>query len=484
MFRVEAVSSPRGDLKFGRKRNGQNKICVLTGPNGSGKTELLTTLARWFSSPNIGGLQQGVSIRWYKDGTAYVSEDHDVRHGPTRVIAQTFSPFSRFSAPHGTHLSLTKIYAEAIEEHSNYRCVGIHRRTHNIGGALSKRVLEQGIFHLTEAPVHARNLGKVLRALGFRERLDFRYRGSATAKALFNAFHRDELQTYISYMLPHDGGRANAELRKELRRTGSAPLVQLLHGALELLGEYPDKGAFEFSFDFEAGRASEDFAKMQALVLLRRLDVLGLERCSLSPLWGQKSIDLAEASSGQQQMLCSMFGLSSELRDNSLVLIDEPELSLHPTWQMAFLDRLNAILDQFDGCHVILATHSPLIAQGALMNDIEVLQMQSPFDGSTADASLQHNSDASVEETLLDIFGTPVPGSVYLANQIFAIVTEGESGGQQKREIALSHLDRLRRLYSRGENGSSNRHDLEIIQKATRLLLQPDVTPDEDLSDA
>jgi len=45
-------------------------------------------------------------------------------------------------------------------------------------------------------------------------------------------------------------------------------------------------------------------------------------------------MDVTQTSSGQQQMLCSMLSLASALKDNSIVLIDEPELSLHPkAWE-------------------------------------------------------------------------------------------------------------------------------------------------------
>ncbi|CAB3794508.1 hypothetical protein LMG27177_03644 [Paraburkholderia fynbosensis] len=481
MFQVDTVSSPRGELKFSRSRNGQNRISIITGPNGSGKTELLATLGRWFSSPSVGGLGPGVSIRWRKNGIAYSSTVSGSEYSPSRVIAQTFSPFSRFAPPRDTPLSLTNIYAEAAEQESNYRCVGIHRRTRYISGELSKQVLERGIYQLTEAPIHTRALGKVIRALGFRDRIDFRYRGSRTARELFVEFRHGRLETYLTDISePYYRG----QLSKEVRRTGAPALATLLHSVLDLLGEYPAKGVFEFTFDFEAGRASEDFARMQALVLLSRLDALRLERCSLSPTNGAKSIDLVEASSGQQQMLCSMFGLMSELRDNSLVLIDEPELSLHPTWQMGFLDRLSSVLEQFNGCHVILATHSPLIAQSGLIKGIEVLRMLPPDYVTTAGPRYHQAGDTSVEETLLDVFGTPVPGSVYLANQLFEIVTEGEREGKESLDEALARLHRLSLLYENREEGPSYGGDLEMIQKAMRLLLQSDETPEENYSDA
>lgn len=69
-------------------------------------------------------------------------------------------------------------------------------------------------------------------------------------------------------------------------------------------------------------------------------------------------VPLDKLSSGEQHQLVLFFELLFELRSNALILIDEPELSLHVAWQRKFISDLNRIigLNRFD---VILATHSP-----------------------------------------------------------------------------------------------------------------------------
>jgi hypothetical protein len=69
-------------------------------------------------------------------------------------------------------------------------------------------------------------------------------------------------------------------------------------------------------------------------------------------------VPLEKLSSGEQHQLVLFFELLFELKENALILIDEPELSLHVAWQKKFVSDLNRIieLNQFD---VILATHSP-----------------------------------------------------------------------------------------------------------------------------
>ncbi len=73
-----------------------------------------------------------------------------------------------------------------------------------------------------------------------------------------------------------------------------------------------------------------------------------------------RKLDLNDLSSGEQHELILSYNLLFSVQENSLVLIDEPELSLHVEWQTAFLNDLLEIVKaiKFD---VILATHSPYI---------------------------------------------------------------------------------------------------------------------------
>ena len=74
----------------------------------------------------------------------------------------------------------------------------------------------------------------------------------------------------------------------------------------------------------------------------------------------EKLLDLEMLSSGEQHELVFLYSLLFQLSNNSLILFDEPELSLHVAWQEVFLDDLVAIV-QLSNFHVLLATHSPQI---------------------------------------------------------------------------------------------------------------------------
>ena len=73
-----------------------------------------------------------------------------------------------------------------------------------------------------------------------------------------------------------------------------------------------------------------------------------------------KAIPLTKLSSGEQHQLVLLYELLFLVPQGSLVMIDEPELSLHVTWQRRFIDDIRepVRLRNFD---VLIATHSPQI---------------------------------------------------------------------------------------------------------------------------
>lgn len=71
-------------------------------------------------------------------------------------------------------------------------------------------------------------------------------------------------------------------------------------------------------------------------------------------------LKLTDLSSGEQHEVVLLFELLFKAKENSLVLIDEPEISLHVVWQKAFLDDIQEII-KLQKIDIVIATHSPFI---------------------------------------------------------------------------------------------------------------------------
>ncbi|MFF9542704.1 AAA family ATPase [Streptomyces albidoflavus] len=74
-----------------------------------------------------------------------------------------------------------------------------------------------------------------------------------------------------------------------------------------------------------------------------------------------KELDLASLSSGEQHELVLTYDLLFNTEPGALVLIDEPEISLHVSWQKTFMRDLQRIAELVK-FRTIIATHSPQIA--------------------------------------------------------------------------------------------------------------------------
>ncbi|MEN4920728.1 AAA family ATPase [Achromobacter spanius] len=326
--------------------------------------------------------------------------------------------------------------------------------------------MEQAIFRLSESVDAAPVMFEVMRHLNFEARVRFAYTPmenfpSRSSQSL------DELVKFFTH--PATGGVwSNQRIRAELRIADPLALAELVSEALTQIEWPDDKSVLWQDFDFSSGR--HQYARLQSLTLLRRLNILRLSSCRILP-FDEPEIDVANASSGQQQMLCSIIGLATALRDNSLVLIDEPELSLHPQWQQSYLDYLLAALKPFSGCHVLVATHSPLIVQQAQAANIGVARI--------GEGDTEHpraSEMPSVEATLVDVFETPVPNSQHLAHELLISIDKAEDGEIQKDE-AVRNLIRLRKIYSHPQSGDAE--SISLINDALDLINTSDDDGDQ-----
>jgi predicted ATP-binding protein involved in virulence len=71
-------------------------------------------------------------------------------------------------------------------------------------------------------------------------------------------------------------------------------------------------------------------------------------------------LSLSDLSSGEQHEVVLLYELLFKVQPDTLVLIDEPEISLHISWQHAFVDDLIKIAEM-QKIRFIIATHSPMI---------------------------------------------------------------------------------------------------------------------------
>jgi len=83
------------------------------------------------------------------------------------------------------------------------------------------------------------------------------------------------------------------------------------------------------------------------------------------------NIDLSELSSGETHLIFLVGAFIFSADYESLILVDEPEISFHPEWQETFPKFVNTICNYFHNS-ILISTHSPTIIGDNWNNVIEL----------------------------------------------------------------------------------------------------------------
>lgn len=160
----------------------------------------------------------------------------------------------------------------------------------------------------------------------------------------------------------------------------------------------------DYIIDFSGTKKSNSFTQdYEYFSILRRLNLLSYS--SITVKKGIQEYDILDSSTGQIGLLTTLLRALPHLKDNSLIFIDEPEISLHPTWQMQYIDLLRNYLNDYTGCHVLIATHSHFLLSDLNPEWSSVVTMEAKGDGLYGELLEFTPYSWSPEAILYNVFG-------------------------------------------------------------------------------
>lgn len=165
---------------------------------------------------------------------------------------------------------------------------------------------------------------------------------------------------------------------------------------------------------------------------LENLDIINLNGIRVRKKGA--SFSISEISSGEYHLLISMIGIFANISSSSLILIDEPEISLHPNWQMQYISFLKKVFYKFSSCHFILATHSHFLISDLEGQSSHIIALKRE-NNNLETIDLPDDIDTycwSPDDVLYNIFGVVSSRNVFVASQIAKILEMLSKGNKDE----------------------------------------------------
>lgn len=421
---------------------------VLIGCNGVGKSTLLKEMVDFFvdlhayinnfkqkmSSANKARLKgvkyhiDGVCCEVIRIGRTFLAKiDNRLLASkklrvPT-IVACNFGAFDKFPVQKVNGSSQTRY------DVPYYKYVGAHVNGNMISSsAIAFRLL----FALKENmdDRQRQNLSSILDFIGYDHTITLNY--SIVLKSKKNGSVYDHVLQHVQK------DKEYSKLTSEQRSNKVRELYDFYKNK-----EFAKQPTYNYDIDIDQNSlaANED---LNYIYKLKQYDLVQ----AASVVFYKKGTQIAseEMSSGEFAMLSMVLSISTASSDShTLILIDEPELSLHPNWQMTIIDNLDrALKDQV--CHLLIATHSHMLVSDLPMNRSSVSQWEKDDDGNLIANRIEENTYGwSAEEVLLKVFKTATDRNRYFGERI-AKLLEQMGNDTISKEAVADELNELQEI--------------------------------------
>ncbi|MGO4344524.1 AAA family ATPase [Paenibacillus sp. MCAF9] len=203
----------------------------------------------------------------------------------------------------------------------------------------------------------------------------------------------------------------------------------------------------------------QDFEVLSKLISLNYLRIPKLE------ISRNGMFDFEEASSGEKHFLFSMIQILSKIEHQSLILIDEPEISLHPNWQIKYINYLRDIVSKYSSCHFLLATHSHFMISDLKPESSSIVSLHQAVESDEIIVKLHDENTFgwSVEDILYNIFGVITTRNLYVAKEVDSFL--------EKYSLSLVPEEVLKQEIPKLEYINSNLKDTDPLKLVIQKIL-------------
>lgn len=384
------------------ENNNENIFTIVVGKNGIGKSYMLNRIVHECAKiPNEDDIWKR---NYFFNPEAIVELDNK----PAKIIAVSTSPFDRF--PVGKEIPSKNFSLK------DYAYLGIRDlRGNDYGLAFMTKI----ILILIEVTFLEREkikyLSNVLSYLGYSDIIEIVFKSKLSetkSRNLLRAARGKKFDEVERILDKHLNSNKSSYSTKRINFSDS-----IIREICEILSSKRNR----FNLDYKiliSNNKNRNELNLEQFNLLTELGIIKLDNVQLLKKSTRIPVTLKDASSGEQCIILSILGIACFMEDNSVICIDEPEISLHPKWQEAYIMLLMDTFKDYKQCHFIIATHSPQIVSRLRAKNCFVLTMDNSRIIEASDFINQ-----SIDFQLAHIFDSPGFKNEYLTRLAFSIIS-------------------------------------------------------------
>lgn len=400
----------------------QSVFSILIGKNGSGKSRALRAISDYY----INNIADDIA----EASNSNAVKSLDSKRGIT-VLAISMSSFDKFS-----------IEDAFLSRGRCYRYLGVRGiPNENLSVSYLSRIVANLMGVIKEKPERIKGIMETLEYLGYKRFLQCEFRYSKSMAEFYaicegikskneNGVIRAEKwllrNSFDGFRSIDEFVRDLAEIEKEVRT---------------LRKLYTWRPIF---VNIEENKISSCTATEYTKTNYSRLmkyGILHLKDINVKRLKSNSHLCINKASSGEQSIFASFLSISTYIKDNCLVCIDEPENCLHPEWQEKYITNLHSAFGEFKNCHIVIATHSPQIIAKLPEKNCYVIDVE---DQKLYSSKELRNRSADFQ--LAEAFKSPGFRNEYLFRELLTALGEISAGKplESKRENHIKELIKLK----------------------------------------
>ncbi|WP_338678749.1 AAA family ATPase [Janthinobacterium sp. TB1-E2] len=432
---------------------GTNYKTVIIGPNGTGKSTILSCIADALTIEcserkikSLIGIDYSYDLEAEMAGKALLISSSDISSGGNfgkgKILAISSTPNDRFPF----------LAKNSVRKSEHYVYLGLKTASNNIFFSNMKEKMFQDMLLICRSTRRVNGALEVLNKLGFNSKFSITLeRGSN-----FAAFNDSGRRKLHSNAMAGSASFQNAAFRGFVT---SDFYIENEVAIKDFLTSIENDASAQANLS-TISRNKKLFDKLTMISRLTEAKILTIKTLSI---FSNNGIDLHQSSSGEFNILRIFLSIIAHVENDSVIMIDEPEISLHPNWQIDFLSILDAALVGFLGCHSLIATHSHFLLSNLEGRNSTILALQFNHErGEIFVDALDVNSYGwSPEHTLYQVFGVTGFRNKYLELDLRIIIDymSNDSGSFRKfkeslgriRKFNITEIDPLFKLINKAE---------------------------------